>query len=294
MSTLGRRWGTATPGTGDHPTSRTFVDQRSQDRFEEQGWVVLPLLDATETARLRREVLALVPADRHVMGLTDDTTRRLTDELVRSAVAERAREVFVDHDLFLGTLFVKRPGSDGEKPLHCDWTFVDETIHTSGVVWVALDETDARSGGLTAVPGSHRLDIPPRGSPDLHFDIAGTEAGGLLREAAVDIAVPAGSAAVFDHRLIHGGGPNLGARDRVAVGLGFKPRTADLVHHRLFVDGTIRRYVVDEDFFLHFSPDADPPPSTVRAVDDTREIPRQLSTTAVATLVADLGHTRPE
>jgi ectoine hydroxylase-related dioxygenase (phytanoyl-CoA dioxygenase family) len=112
-------------------------------------------------------------------------------------------DVCLTHQQFI----TKMPDRDAQRsdvPLHQDNGYGRLEPMTDVTVWVALVDTDESNGGLTLLPGSHRLGLLPH-------DQAGMNP--LLREARVEmrpLAVPlrAGEAVAFSGLTLHGSGPN--------------------------------------------------------------------------------------
>jgi hypothetical protein len=234
----------------------TFADPGLQARYSEDGVVSVPLLDPETLGSLRDEVERLVPEARvpftgNFQGDTPES-RRTCMEIVRRHVEPAARALLPTQRFFTTAMFVKQPGSVSEKPLHQHWTMVDEDRFSSGLVWVAVTDTDATNGGLEVVLGSHRLHTSVRGTPDLHVPMGGTEVGERLRrEFLTPLALHAGSAAIMDDRLLHGSSHNRSDRPRIAVGLAFCSPGADLLHYYYDHDrDVLLRFRVEPEFFL--------------------------------------------
>jgi hypothetical protein len=244
---------TGAPAQGEGPPA-TFPDPARQQAFERDGVVVVPLLGPDEVRSLRDEIERLLPHT--ATGFTGnhqgDTpeVRRACSDAVRRHVEPAAARLLPGHEFHATAVFVKPPTETTEKPLHQHWTFVDEERFTSGLVWVALDDTDRRNGGLHVVLGSHRLRTGVRGTPDLHPPMDGTEAGAVIYEDYLTpMDLPAGTAAVMDDRLLHGSTPNRSGAARVAVGLAFRPAGAPLHHYHLDPEEGLLRFTVTPEFF---------------------------------------------
>lgn len=234
----------------------TLKDPVAQAHFERDGIVVVPMLEPGEARELRRRIVQALPADPGPFFdpfRNPPELRKRIDSLIRGELEERVGEIFVDHDFWSATVLVKQPGEEGEVGLHTDWNMVDESRYRSGLIWLALDDTSARNGGLLAVPGTNRLDVPYRGK-DVHFgfDTAPVQARIDAQTVAVDVTI--GHAAVWDNRLLHGSGPNTADDWRIVAALGFKPRQGQLYHYRLMPDGVTHRFAVEREFFLDYEP----------------------------------------
>jgi hypothetical protein len=219
-------------------------DAQWDAEYRERGFVVVPFVEPAELVELRGLVEDLIPSDAgpfFSLYRNDRTVRRRLDEVVRGALAARAEALFCDHRVFLGSVLVKFPGEGSDLALHQDWSFVDESRYMNGLVWLALEPTGEHNGGLHAVPGSHRLDLPFRGTPP-----------GAQASEPVDTS--AGEAVIYHDAVIHGSGRNASDHPRIALVLGFVSREAELLHY--FVDGQSQkwRYRVRDEFFLGYDP----------------------------------------
>ncbi|NKB98238.1 MAG: hypothetical protein GKR90_07055 [Pseudomonadales bacterium] len=149
---------------------------------------------------------------------------------------------------FYDQMFVKHPNADrdgeatdqderghpGNTPWHHDitfWPVVGEQIVS---IWIALDPTNLRNGGLEFVPGSSEFEDRyqamgvgskgrlPFGSdtlapiPKINSATTG-ETGGSL--SAISFNMQAGDILIFDAKILHGAPPNLSERARRGLAL---------------------------------------------------------------------------
>lgn len=236
---------------------RTLMDPRSDEELRERGVTVVPFLAPDEVADLSGRYWELAPQEDH--GLTIDhmrpdreLVRRLRD-LAVGTIAPRLDEICVHQRIVMATFVVKHPGPASEMFLHDDRTYVDERVHRASTLWMPLCDVgpDLPNGGLQVVPDSHRLPTGWSGSrtPDLlrPWEVP-------LQRALVGVAASAGSAVVYDTRLLHASPPNYGEQPRVAVVFAVAPTEAQLLH----VIATGRRHrvlhAVDESFFVEHHP----------------------------------------
>jgi len=184
-------------------------------------------VDRTIMARVRTEVLPLVT------GPLD-------------AVFDRPRVI-------MATFVTKHPGPASEMFLHEDRVFVDERRHRAITAWIPLVPTGSATGNgaLQVVPASHRLPTGPSGSNTADA-IRPFEAD--LRRRLVTLDVPAGSAVVYDTRLVHASTPNLTSQARTAFVCVVIPADAVPVHVVAAPDGTLRLHEVDESFYVDLHP----------------------------------------
>ena len=124
-------------------------------------------------------------------GFRDIAVHPLAMEMMRGLLGE----AFLLSSL---TANIAGPGSVAQ-PLHMDQTYVRNTPYpapnlplVANVAW-ALDDVCEANGGTRFVPGSHLADDP--------YDLAD-------EDATVAAEAPAGSAIVFEGRVLHGTGAN--------------------------------------------------------------------------------------
>ncbi|MEU2954613.1 phytanoyl-CoA dioxygenase family protein [Streptomyces xanthochromogenes] len=104
------------------------------------------------------------------------------------------------------------PGDD-PLPLHSDQGYVPRPwpryAMTASVIWM-LDAFTEHNGATTVVPNTHVPD--EQGDPR-----AAVHRARLIRKGGIPVCGPAGSALIFDGRIVHGTGVNTTDRARLAV-----------------------------------------------------------------------------
>ena len=254
--------------------SPVLRDPAAQEAFRRDGYVVVPLLPPEVVARARAEVEALVPPDPGPFFslYRNDTPelRRRLDASVRHLAEPHVDAVLRDHRTYIGSALVKAPGPDTLLDAHQDWSFVDEQRHVSGAVWIPLQDVDQTNGGLTVVPGSHRLDVPYRGTPAMP-----SVDPDLAAELAVPLDVPAGHAVVYHSALVHGSAANTSDRPRLVLVVGFVSREAEMVHFHSDDAGRRWRYRLTDAHSFTYQPPVAPSGPGVRACEpwDTEDHP---------------------
>jgi ectoine hydroxylase-related dioxygenase (phytanoyl-CoA dioxygenase family) len=220
---------------------RVFRDPSLQRVFEEQGVVVVSLLDAAK-AKETSEALLGVRGERLVVSeiggktlpnhhsqLSEDPTyRQRVAALAGEAVAPRVQEVLLDFREVSAGVVVKAPQGGGT-PLHSDWPLTRDPDDVTLTVWCPLVDVDGSNGGLMVVPGSHRLVRQINGPKVKEFHLPFQQ---KLHDHAVSIPLKAGEALVFDHTLLHGSPPNRSDTPRPALMLNYVPADAEAVFYR--------------------------------------------------------------
>lgn len=200
------------------------------------GFVVLPLLDAEEVARLRSlHERWTATGEINPPGAYDPTYaefsvihsdpvfRREAYRTIDEVVVPRAGEHLVRMRPLVAN-YVNKPPGTGVVPVHQNWAVVDEEHHRSVSVWVALGDMTVANGTLQVVPGSHRELRGPRG---MWAYQAFVEIEDAVRPHLEPVEVRAGEAIVLDDALIHYSPPNETDEPRLAIQLVMVPDEAD-------------------------------------------------------------------
>jgi hypothetical protein len=236
-----------------------FIDPALQARFEEDGYIVLDLLDAGEVAHLKEFYHSHTPAEKPSYGFhvsLDDKDREqsiaVTQELYR-VLTPKVATYFQDFQIFTASFVIKEPNPKGVVPPHQDWTFVDESQYWSATLWTPLVDVDMDNGCLGVIKGSHRFFDWPRCSPSPQFKTPlGEHMFGIFPYLQL-VPLKAGQSIMFDNRTIHASPPNTTDSPRLAAGIGITHRDARLFHHYLMPQTqpeTIEVYGITRDFFL--------------------------------------------
>lgn len=224
-------------------------DPGADASFRELGFANVRFCAREQLDQLRRAVVDLIPGDSgpfFSLYRNDwPELRREIDVVVRGLMQARADELLCNHRFYLGSLLVKFPGEGSFLAPHQDWSFVDETKHVSGIVWLPLQPTDQTNGGLSVIPRSHRLDLPFRGTPP--------DPLGQL-DGLVPCAMEPGDAVVYHNALIHGSSENRSEDLRIAMVLGFVSADAPMVHYFTDERGRKWRFDIPDDFPFHYQP----------------------------------------
>lgn len=145
--------------------------------------------------------------------LTADQSIAISNK-IRDILFPTIQTVFPNFNYFLGHFVVKGAHSSNEFSLHQDWNIVDEAVDTSYQLWIPLQLTYPKNGGMFVVPGSHTFFNNYRsGSYGIHF----FERDTISEYVSSDLVIPAGNVLVFNSALLHGSFPNPTDEDRVAI-----------------------------------------------------------------------------
>ncbi len=230
----------------DLPAPTTNPEQAKRD-IVEYGVAILPGILAGDTLKRARDALYRAADDDRARGREqkfgldyghDESNRRVWNVLSRDPVFEDMAAHRLALDLvrsvigwpcLLGNMSANITGpGGGEMVLHADQIFVPEPWPArpqgANVAWCLDDFTEA-NGGTRMVPGTHRLNRPPRPA---EADIG-----------TVPLEAPAASIVVFESRIWHKTGFN---------------RTTDQSRAGVFSWYTTPIYRPQENWFLSLQP----------------------------------------
>ena len=238
---------------------------RSSDHIRQiksKGYIKLPLLDETACEQLR-DIYESRPYTHRATGLGFYTALdqhnveaglRNSEQIIYT-IRPYLKDYLKDFQAITATFIVKDPGASNISPIHQDWTFVDEQKYTSYMLWCPLQDVGLESGALGLLPETHRLlGDAARPSPSPPYESVFRADMSELFGYMDFISMPAGEALLFDHRILHGAMPNLGARSRIVVGISLTHKHAELHHHYLIPESNQAAILsVDKAFFFTYS-----------------------------------------
>ncbi len=204
--------------------------------YRRYGYLALPgFLDPEAVEPLRNEVLEVMASegfDRARLDRAEETADKmrqanhylagsLLDELIngKPSLALASRLIGGPATRFLPFTAIKAGGGGGQFHFHQDNNYTRHDLPLGSInIWVALDDMVPENGCLLIVPESHRsgaLDWVDAGDGDRHRKVATSP------EGAVPIRMRAGDAVAFTRLTVHGSGPNVTGRARIAYGLNY-------------------------------------------------------------------------
>lgn len=267
-------------------------------RLAADALVAIPLLGAEELREIEAAYWHLVP--RNERGIVLDylrADRGLARELaaLMAPVWERVvPQVFTQHYPVYTSFVVKHPGEDSGLFIHRDLHVDDERHRRTFSLWMPFTDTSAEldNGPLAFV----------RGSEQIRHGAFGPNAVGLfspyeqaLGQRLDPVTVPAGTALVYDAKLLHASAPNRTAAPRLAVGCLLARRDQPVV--QVMASGRRHRKVhaVDADYFVEHAPSEIAEhgmPARYAVVDEYDEEPGLTAEAVLGPDLAAVGSTR--
>lgn len=236
-----------------------FQNSEHQALFDQQGYIVLPFLDAAEVAALDAlfdELHPDISADRGFVSgsySSDYAYKKRASDAIVKVFSRHYERLFQNYLPFGAAFLYKAPNNKSELAVHQDWTIVDEERYVALNCWVPLTDVTADNGALGVVPGTHYHKVKTLRAPTLPFFFSGND--DLMEQAAIPMSVPAGHAVILNQSVIHGSPPNRSNKIRKAITAGVKSAGAPMIFHYKDLanaDAAIERFEMPEDFLISF------------------------------------------
>jgi hypothetical protein len=131
-----------------------------------------------------------------------------------------AVERLIGHDILASStlLLCKHPRSSSYTSWHQDGAYSSLHLTPTTTAWLALSDSNAESGCMRVLPGSHKRDILPHVEPRADDDLL--RRGGSVRldvdeRDTRDVVLRAGEMSLHHSKLVHGSGANRAGEKRI-------------------------------------------------------------------------------
>jgi len=211
-------------------TTQTLTDEQL-DQFHRDGYLILrgflSRVEATAWREHFMELHARGPVEeyfnpRPLEEADGDMLKAYPRMLMPHRWDETSKEYFLDARLgpilqdLLGEeplaaqsmFYFKPPGARGQA-LHQDDFYLRTAPGRCLAAWLSLDDTDSENGGLSVVPGSHKLPILCPHAADLRRSFTIEEVDVPEGLEAVPVELQQGDIMFFAGNVIHGSQPNV-------------------------------------------------------------------------------------
>lgn len=238
-------------------SEQVLVDPVLDERLARDALVCVPLVDPHVLAPVAAAYQELVsPGELGIVVdylRSDPGLKRRLAALMEPIWDEVIPKLLVHHYPVYTSFVVKYPGEGSSLFLHRDLHVDDERRRRTFALWMPFVDTgpELDNGPLAFV----------RGSEAVAYGSYGPNAVGVfspydrwLSERLEPMTVPAGSALVYDARLLHASEPNRSDQVRIAVGCLLARRDQPVT--QVYASGRRHRrlHEVDRDYFLDRSP----------------------------------------
>lgn len=238
-----------------------FSDAEIQQKFDQDGYVKIPLLSEEEVKNLKEYYLSLHHDHIDDYGFHISLENKSSDyrngifKKLFETIMPRLDPLLINYKTFTASYVIKEAGLQNIVPPHQDWSFVDETEFSSATVWIPLMDVNKNNGALGVIKGSHKIFNYPRSSPS-------PQAKSLLSDHVFNlfpyvevIEMKAGEALVFNNKTIHASPPNISGITRIAAGIGITNKDSQLRHYFQLPgnEEKIEVYEVEPSFFPEYN-----------------------------------------
>ncbi|HLP19107.1 MAG TPA: phytanoyl-CoA dioxygenase family protein [Chitinophagales bacterium] len=238
-------------------SKRIFKDEAMQARFDKQGFLIVPLLDAEDVKYLSDFFDALhpdLPTEGFVSGSYSpdlDYKKKASDEIVK-VFSKHYERLFVDYQPFGAAFLFKMPSQNSDLAIHQDWTIVDEENYVALNCWVPLTDVNEKNGALQIVPGSHYNALKTLRAPTLPFFFSGND--DLVEQESIPMCVKAGEAVILNQSVIHYSAANTSDKIRKAITAGVKSKGSPMQFNYYNEDkpGKVEVFEMPEEFLISF------------------------------------------
>lgn len=233
-----------------------FLDQNNNNIYSKQGYIhIANFLTDDE----KKELLKLYSSkekslfDRGFHRTLDIKKAKKKKEIFNaiSAIVTPKSEVYLkDYKILLTSFMTKEKGAD-IFDIHQNWSFVDETKHTSLVIWIPLQSVNEDNGCLHFIEGSDSWNKGIRGN-NIPWQYQNKK-DELLAQMQC-LPMEAGDAAIFDDATIHYTSANKTKKPRVSIAQVMIPKEATPIFYNRNLDtNRIEKYEITNDFYLTFT-----------------------------------------
>lgn len=234
---------------------KVFKDNKHQEEFEKNGFIVLPFYNEEEIKELEALYYHLHPKDEKGFfpsTFSHDKNYRTVADVEIRRICNRSIENYCENiKVVCGCFIVKSPGPESGMCVHQDMSLVDESRFTGINIWVPLVDLTVENGALFVLPGSHRLFPTYRGSSIPEFF---EEVNNDLIDYLQPVTIKAGQAVFFDQSIIHYSPPNFSDKIRIVTNTYFTHKDTEYrtYYFNKQTPGKVEIFAQDESFMTDF------------------------------------------
>ena len=238
-----------------------FSNEIHQSDFEKDGYILQPALNENDIKELKDFLYSSGIKKETDYGFyvgMDHENKELVSKMMDkiSAIAlPKVQHLLKNYQLITASFVIKDPNPVGVVPPHQDWTFVEDEIqHCSVTCWIPLQDVNMQNGCIGVIKGSNKFfnSVRPSPSPQVPSPLA-KHLFGIFPYMQL-LEMKAGEALFFDNRTFHSSPPNITNVTRLAIGLSFTQKDAQLRHYYLkpSTKNTLLKYKIDPSFFMKY------------------------------------------
>lgn len=219
--------------------------------MENHGFCLFPFINDEEVQQLKSLYQTSVD-ESDIDGMYANHNRNnyeigknVSDEIFR-ILNDKINNSFDNAEHYIAHFVVKEAGNQNEFPLHQDWNVVDEQDYETFHIWIPLEFSHHKNGGMFVVPGSHKFFNNYRSGV---LGIPMVSSDQITKKISIDLNIPRGNALVWNSATFHGSHPNESNENRISVLAVIKNKKAKTYYFHLN-ENKIERYPLTSDLLL--------------------------------------------
>lgn len=237
-------------------SSGLFIRQDHNEIYAQQGYLHIPsFLNETERYALlqlynKKEKSFFNKGFHRTLDLLNEKKK---NEIINSIskIVTPLSEKYLNAYKFLLTSFMTKDRGADVFDIHQNWTFVDESIYTSLVIWIPLQDVNEENGCMYFIPGSDKWNKGIRGN-NISWQYENRK--GELLAQMIPLPMKAGDSVIFDDATIHYTSSNKSKLPRISIAQVMIPATATPVfYNRNLKNNKIELYEISENFYPSFT-----------------------------------------
>jgi hypothetical protein len=209
-----------------------FKNVHTESQFKQDGFVVLPLLNSTETNYLKtifdnrysQQFNGLQP----LLRIGDAHENIKLHHQIGEFLSPILEKWFLPFNFNANHFIVKGAQDSKAFRLHQDWNIVDENNFIAAHIWIALQNTDENNGSLFVLKGSHLYFKNVRSGS---CGIAFVENTAIVKAHCTTVNLKAGEAIVYMQSLFHGSHANNSNNPRLICLSSIRPKQVPMVYY---------------------------------------------------------------
>jgi ectoine hydroxylase-related dioxygenase (phytanoyl-CoA dioxygenase family) len=236
-----------------------FKDKFLQEKFNDQGYLIIDLLSIEQVNRLLEYYNSLehnVASRQGFHASLFSSDKKYVEKIHETIVQiiQPALEIyFKNYSIFLANYLVKEPSTNSIVSPHQDWNFVDEEKYYALNVWTALSDFNFSNGTMAIVPASQNIYRTYRGTANPYINTDFDKYADEIFKKSTFINLKAGQSIVYNTALLHASSPNQSDKVRIASGVGLIPESASLIHCvENQTNGEINVFEIDRQFLVNY------------------------------------------
>ncbi|HXH20285.1 MAG TPA: phytanoyl-CoA dioxygenase family protein [Chitinophagales bacterium] len=207
-------------------TKRIIRSDDLEDTINEEGYAVIPFLNADEVNFLLKKFREYFPVYSHLPSRfnsndnCDSKSRTEIYHIIEQTVKPHTDRLFKNYKMPGAIFYMKQRQKVNDISLHFDPALLlNEHLEPHLGIWCPLVDTNEENGNIQVIPRSHRWGAYITNPMSIHSPL--DKYRSLLDERLVSIPLRAGEAVLWDDRIAHSSTINRSQQDRYTITMRF-------------------------------------------------------------------------